>query len=1087
MAKISTIIEFKDNATTVLKKVAGGFDSIIAKSKQVEKATRAAASALSYMGKGDAKNAALSWSMRMNTNANNAFQSFSKWTPAIQSARSALQGASGAVKGMFSKNTGGWGRLMDEMNINPSKWRLPDNMGAFQQPKGLIENFTNGIINAQSKVGNLISKVGEVAYAFHPAVGVAISFTGQIIKAGTILQRFRGEIFKITAGLAGALLPSFGGLENIITRIGWKLQTLAAGTYFFKNIAGKVSDAFALVDDYVSSQAKIKNVKGELESVVDIQQMVRKEATRSRVPYQKLLDEVTTLKMTTGDAFADASEATKFMGIISRAFAVSGVGAEQASSSMLQLRQALSSGVLQGDELRSILEGAPLLARMLAENLGYDGVGAMKEAASKGALTTEKVIEGIMSAEEKIDEMFSKMPVRWSDVMSRIKTEKFFALQPLFEKISKELNALPLEEIYTKLGAAFEWASSKGIEFIDRVKWIADVFKGGDTDAGVTLLIKSFSGALTFLFGVLKGGNVGLLFQVVGALKMISQLGGFDATNSAIDSFVGILDNFSNVYPKILSNLMTNLTEVFGAIKTRMPDIMEAFSNAVVTAFNAVTEHAPTFIDSLASTLVIGLTELNGRMPEIGAAATRMLDKILETLDAHSFDVGTALGNLAGSVLDWFNNNYGSFTSAADSVIKGFIDGLNSTGVISKLTQAFETVIDSALRGLGNIILTWMGNEVKRFFTEDIPDLVGGKENAARIGGINGDLPSSGSTLLPPSFQNPKITPVIQKPTYDVGLPETITTWGEQTGKTAGQKVTEATGTTLSANMPQRVVEGLGTAQSAVQAQAPLFDASGKALGTGLTQGYGVGVQPFTTGAPVEASNTAGTVLSTMPSFVQAGNALGKGLYLGWMVQHPVIVAAARNTTTSSQRTVMKYTGIFFYAGYQLSAGIASGVTAGSGLVQSAVRTVINRAAAAARAAAQIKSPSKLMDKTVGFMLGAGVTQGIYRSIPLVENAAQDLVRAIERNSKIESKISVKTDEFKIPDKEDIERELSEAARDEVVANARIQYVNRYTQMHTTPSINFGDVHETADVNAIISRLAEFLTETYQADLEIIG
>lgn len=1087
MAKISTIIEFKDNATTVLKKVAGGFDSIIAKSKQVEKATRAAASALSYMGKGDAKNAALSWSMRMNTNANKAFQSFSKWTPAIQSARSALQGASGAVQGMFSKNAGGWGRLMDEMDINPSKWRLPDNMGAFKQPKGLIENFTNGIINAQSKVGNLISKVGEVAYAFHPAVGVAISFTGQIIKAGTILQRFRGEIFKITAGLAGALLPSFGGLENIITRIGWKLQTLAAGTYFFKNIAGKVSEAFALVDDYVSSQAKIKNVKGELESVVDIQQMVRKEATRSRVPYQKLLDEVTTLKMTTGDAFADTSEATKFMGIISRAFAISGVGAEQASSSMLQLRQALSSGVLQGDELRSILEGAPLLARMLAENLGYAGVGAMKEAASKGALTTEKVIEGIMSAEEKIDEMFSKMPVRWSDVMNRIKTEKFFALQPLFEKISKELNALPLEEIYTKLGAAFEWASSKGIEFIDRVKWIADVFKGGDTDAGVTLLIKNFSGALTFLFGVLKGGNVGLLFQVVGALKMISQLGGFDATNSAIDSFVGILDNFSSVYPKILSNLMTNLTEVFGAIKTRMPDIMEAFSNAIVAAFNAVTEHAPTFIDNLASTLVIGLTELNGRMPEIGAAATRMLDKILETLDAHSFDVGTALGNLAGSVLDWFNNNYGSFSSAADSVIKGFIDGLNSTGVISKLTQAFETVIDSALRGLGNIILTWLGNEVKRFFTEDIPKLVGGKENAARIGGINGDLPSSTGALLPPSFQNPKITPVVQKPTYDVGLPETITMWGEQTGKTAGQKVTEATGTTLSANMPQRVAEGLGTAQSAVQAQAPLFDASGKALGTGLTQGYGVGVQPFTTGAPVEASNTAGTVLSTMPSFVQAGNALGEGLYLGWMVQHPVIVAAARNTATSSQRTIMKYTGIFFYAGYQLSAGIASGVTAGSGLVQSAVRTVINRAAAAARAAAQIKSPSKLMDKTVGFMLGAGVTQGIYRSIPLVENAAQDLVRAVERNSKIESKISVKTDKFKIPDKEDIERELSEAARDEVVANARIQYVNRYTQMHTTPSINFGDVHETADVNAIISRLAEFLTETYQADLEIIG
>src|SRR5690606_168511 len=77
---------------------------------------------------------------------------------------------------------------------------------------------------------------------------------------------------------------------------------------------------------------------------------------------------------------------------------------EQAAG-ILQLGQALGSGFLQGDELRSIRENAPLLAQAIANEFGVT-IAKLKDLGAEGELTTDRVFKAILNAQKEIDAIF---------------------------------------------------------------------------------------------------------------------------------------------------------------------------------------------------------------------------------------------------------------------------------------------------------------------------------------------------------------------------------------------------------------------------------------------------------------------------------------------------------------------------------------------------------------------------------------------------------------------------------------------------------------------------------------------------------
>ena len=103
--------------------------------------------------------------------------------------------------------------------------------------------------------------------------------------------------------------------------------------------------------------------------------------------------------------------------LVGKAIKVSGASAAEASSALLQFGQALGSGKLAGDELRSLLENAPYLMRQLADGLGVP-IGSLKQLGEEGKLTADVVVNALRRASEQIDADFKRLPQTLSAAMS---------------------------------------------------------------------------------------------------------------------------------------------------------------------------------------------------------------------------------------------------------------------------------------------------------------------------------------------------------------------------------------------------------------------------------------------------------------------------------------------------------------------------------------------------------------------------------------------------------------------------------------------------------------------------------------------
>lgn len=959
---------------------------------------------------------------------------------------------------------------------------IPDNLGLKGNPRGVIDQVSNAMVRLNSEIGNVITRFGGVVGAVHPISGAILTVIGNVMKLGGVVQRLRGEVLNLSKSFATSLLPSFGGLQKIFSKIGWHLQTLAAATYFGKNVAGVVNNMMGNVDSYVSSMTRIQNILEDGETVEGIREGIRKASKESRVFYGDMLDDVTTLKLTTGDAFGTTDEAIKFATIISKSFQVAGTEAESQRSAMLQLRQALGSGVLQGDELRSILEGAPLLAKMLAKNLGYDSTGAMKTAASEGELTTDRVIAGIMAAEDEINEMFDKMPMRWSDIMTRIRTEALFGFQDLFEKISGIINQQNLDAFFEKIEGGFRWIGSKGIEFIDTITRIVEIFKT-DPKAGITEAITQFGGALTFLFGVFKGGLVGNLFKFVGVWRMLNQVFGEDTFDNAITRMIGGLKNFDEIYPTFVRNLVDGVTGIAETLRTRMPEIVNAFGDTLVGLFNTVGEHAPTLVNAVGSTLVSFLRTLSER-EDILTSASEMIDAILDAMANWSGDIGFYLGTILTKIVTWFTDNKAKLYEGSDSVIGGFLDGLAESGLWDTVEPLLTSLVDDAISAAG-VALKGIGGKIAESiwngFLEDLRHLrdstLGGLSwfwNDLILGGLGEDH-SPSSYLIQPKVQEP-----VLPNNYGVN----VETAGTKVVQKAGQNISQGVSNEISQYLPSTIGNQMVSASLSAQQQAsPQFTSTGHALGGDSAQGMTSATGLMESSAMLFSLAGVQSAQSTSGLYDAAGNYLGQSTTSGWEGTRGDYISAVVNTITAGQQAAMRYTGTYFYTGEQLGLGVAQGMRSALPAVQAASSELIRAANAAARHTAMIRSPSRLFKYTVGKMMGLGIADGMLMTIPTIENAAQRLIKAAEGAARYDLNQSISSVRSTIPDEKP---EMSTNVAPELLARGKREFVQQYITNNHTPSIHLnGDVHETVDIDNMIAMIAKFLKESYQADLDL--
>lgn len=163
----------------------------------------------------------------------------------------------------------------------------------------------------------------------------------------------------------------------------------------------------AYAETWTSVQNRLKQVTVSQKELIAVSQDVFNVAQRSQAALEPTAELYQRIASTTGALGVSQAEVVRVTESISKAMSASGVSAEAASGALIQLGQAFASGVLRGQELNSVLEQAPGLARSIADGMGV-AVGDLRKLGEAGAITSEKLFRAILSQTQSIDDQFAR-------------------------------------------------------------------------------------------------------------------------------------------------------------------------------------------------------------------------------------------------------------------------------------------------------------------------------------------------------------------------------------------------------------------------------------------------------------------------------------------------------------------------------------------------------------------------------------------------------------------------------------------------------------------------------------------------------
>lgn len=254
------------------------------------------------------------------------------------------------------------------------------------------------------------------------------------IDPGAPFERSAADI-----GAAGRQVDNFNNRQEQAENKAKKVKSV------WSSMGGIIKSAIAafsakqvieLADSMTTTRARLDLMNDGLQTTAELQDMIMESANRSRASYQTTADAVAKMGIMAGDAFSSNEELIAFSELINKQFTIAGTSAAGIDAAMLQLTQAMSSGVLRGEELNSIFEQAPTIIQTIADYLGVP-IGKIREMAAEGQITSTIVKNAMLSSADEINAKFESMPMTFAQVWTIAKNIALEAFQPVLTMIGQ--------------------------------------------------------------------------------------------------------------------------------------------------------------------------------------------------------------------------------------------------------------------------------------------------------------------------------------------------------------------------------------------------------------------------------------------------------------------------------------------------------------------------------------------------------------------------------------------------------------------------------------------------------------------------
>lgn len=371
----------------------------------------------------------------------------------------------------------------------------PLNMGTdtanaeLEQLRGQLDQAVQEQQNLNRAIDNMDVQVANEAYL---RLSQTIGNTERYIRDNVDEQgRFNREIEEGT-NEANELMQTIKGAVAAYATI----QTLSA--------------ALNLSDQLTSTTARLNLMNDGLQTTQDLQNMIYLSAERARGSYQATADAVSKLGLMAGDAFSSSEEIIAFMEQVNKQFTIAGTEAAGIDAAMLQLTQAMGSGVLRGEEYNSILEQAPNIIQAIADYMEVPK-GQLKDMAAEGLITADIVKAAMFAAADDTNAKFEQMPKTFSQIWTSFQNTALMAFQPVLQRMNEIANSEAFQGFVNNAIEALSMVAGIALEIFDLLVGVAEIV--GENWSWLSPIIYGVAGALAVYYGWLlltKGAEMAM-------------------------------------------------------------------------------------------------------------------------------------------------------------------------------------------------------------------------------------------------------------------------------------------------------------------------------------------------------------------------------------------------------------------------------------------------------------------------------------------------------------------------------------------------------------------------------------------------
>ena len=462
-----------------------------------------------------------------------------------------------------------------------------------------------------------------------------------------------------------------------------KLRTLAGMLGGMALIKG----AIGLSDELTLTEARLRNVNDGLQTTAELQDMIYNAAQRSRGSYQDMSVMVASLKAQTGDTFASVREAAGFAELLTKQFKIAGTDATGISSTMYNLTQALSTGVLRGNDLNIVMSNAPQIVQRIADYMGVT-VGEIKKLGADGKITADIVKNAMLGAAEDINAQFESMPMTFGDAVQKVKNMGIRAFQPLGRMISNAINSPQFNAAMNQI--------ANGILNLAAIGTVAFTTIGN---------MASFAADHMNVIAPILTGLVAA-FALYNAILAVST-----GLQAAHDAVMGAAAVIQGIYAAATGAAAAGQS-AFNAALAACPItwFVAAVAVAIVVVVGLImwlhnlADTGHTVFGDIAGVALGCFAVILNALAIVANAVISAVEFIINAYNEGVYQIQMAFYNLAVGAVNAFNSMIDAADGAATAIANAFISGANAAiGGINKLIEAMNAIPGVSIGTVGEI------------------------------------------------------------------------------------------------------------------------------------------------------------------------------------------------------------------------------------------------------------------------------------------------------------------------------------------------------------------------------------------------